>query len=128
MLERCRILIVEDNDRNRKLFHLLIDSMGLVSILAGDGEEGLRKAREEAPDLVLLDIQMPGLDGLTVLARLRHDSRTRQVPVIAVTSCAMPGDRERLLSAGFAEYLAKPIDTRLFKQVVTGILRDHGQR
>jgi len=118
MEQKPSVLIVEDNERNRRLFHLVIHSMGCETRLAENGAEGLRMVEAALPDLILLDIQMPVLDGMTVIAKLREEERTRLIPVVAVTSFAMPGDRERLLAAGFIDYLSKPIDTQLLIQTV----------
>ena len=123
----ARILVVEDNERNRRLFKLLLEGMGCECLMAVDGEEGLLRIREDSPDLVLMDIQMPRLDGISALARLRDDPAAPAIPVVAVTSHAMPGDRERLLAAGFADYLPKPIDTDEFRRVVRALLEQrHG--
>lgn len=117
------VLIVEDNERNRKLFRLVVQGMGLVARLANDGEEGLREVQAAPPDLILMDIQMPKMDGLTLIARLQADPQTRSIPAIAVTSFAMPGDRERLLEAGFVDYLSKPIDTEALQRAIASHLR-----
>jgi two-component system cell cycle response regulator/two-component system cell cycle response regulator DivK len=122
MGHKPRVLIVEDNARNRKLFRLVVDNMGCESLLASDGEEGLRQLEGALPDLILMDIQLPGIDGLTLLQQLREQPRTRTVPVVAVTSFAMPGDRERLLGAGFTDYLSKPIDTEELQAVIARLL------
>lgn len=127
MTQPSRILIVEDNDRNRKLFRLLVSNMGYECLVAEDGVEGVRIARTEQPDLVLMDIQMAHLDGISAMTQLHADPLTGHIPVIAVTSYAMPGDRERLLAAGFTDYLAKPIDTDEFRQVIGKVLaKRHG--
>lgn len=122
-----RILIIEDNEKNRKLFRLLVTGMGHECLLANDGDEGVRFAKESRPDLILMDIQLPKLDGIAARSLLESDARTRDIPVIAVTSFAMPGDRERLMAEGFIEYIAKPVDTDTFGQVVQSVLeRTHG--
>ncbi|MDH3455001.1 MAG: response regulator [Desulfuromonadales bacterium] len=122
MTQTKRVLIVEDNDKNRKLFRLLLNSLGCECLVAANGSLGIELARDGRPDLILMDVQMPVLDGLSALALLRKDPRTAQIPVVAVTSYAMEQDRERLLSAGFTDYLAKPVDTNQFKDIVCGIL------
>ena len=127
MTGKSRILVVEDNERNRKLFRLLVEGMGHECLIAVDGEDGLLRIREDSPDLVLMDIQMPKLDGVAALARLREDPVASSIPVVAVTSHAMSGDRERLLAAGFAAYLPKPIDTEEFRRTVRSLLEQrHG--
>ena len=121
------VLIVEDNERNRKLFRLVVEGMGLATRLANDGVEGLREIEAERPDLILTDIQMPNMDGMKLIGLLKAEERTRSIPVIAVTSFAMAGDRERLLEAGFVDYLSKPIDTEAMQQAITRHLGiDHG--
>ncbi|MDX1593594.1 MAG: response regulator [Gammaproteobacteria bacterium] len=123
-----RILIVEDNERNRKLFRLIVESLGFETALANDGEQGLRMVEEVQPDLILMDIQMPRMDGMAMLERLRREVRTRTIPAIAITSFAMPGDRERLLAAGFVDYLSKPVDTEALQQAIRRQLRAGRER
>jgi CheY-like chemotaxis protein len=121
------VLIVEDNERNRKLFRLVVQGMGLATRLANDGVEGLREIEAERPDLILTDIQMPNMDGMKLIAHLQADAAMRTIPAIAVTSFAMPGDRERLLAAGFVDYLSKPVDTEAMQATIAkhlGIERD----
>jgi two-component system cell cycle response regulator DivK len=112
-------LIVEDNERNRKLFRLVVESMGCRTRLTNDGEEALQAIEAALPDLILTDIQMPNMDGMKLIGLLKAEERTRSIPVIAVTSFAMAGDRERLLEAGFVDYLSKPIDTEAMQQAIT---------
>lgn len=104
-----KVLIVEDNERNLKLFRLIIGSLGYEVFSARNGEEGVRMAKEIIPDLILMDIQMPVMDGITAMDTIRADEDTRGIPVIALTSYAMKGDRERLLQHGFVDYIAKPV-------------------
>lgn len=120
----ARILIVEDNERNRKLFKLIVEWRGHESLLARDGEEGVRLAREEHPDLILMDIQMPVMDGVTALKELKAVEETMNIPVIALTSYAMSGARENLLELGFVEYQSKPIDKNDFIETVERVLRE----
>lgn len=124
-----RILVIEDNERNRKLFELIVRSMGHECLMAVDGEEGIRIAAEALPDLILMDIQLPHLDGVGAFLRLQEGAGTRGIPVAAVTSLAMKGDRERLLATGFAGYLAKPVDIDEFRTLVRTLLEDprHGK-
>ncbi|TAN41003.1 MAG: response regulator [Nitrospirae bacterium] len=122
-----RILIVEDNAMNMKLFRFLLVTAGFEVIEADDGESGMELAKMYIPDLVLMDIQMPKMDGLTALQNLRADGSTRRIPVIATTSYAMKGDRERFLTEGFTDYISKPIDNDEFlKTVKTTLERYHG--
>ena len=118
-----RILIVEDNDRNRKLFKLLLEWRGHQSLLARDGEEGVKVAREEKPDLILMDIQMPVMDGIAALKELLTLEETAKIPVIALTSYAMSGTREELLEHGFVDYMSKPIAKDEFLDMVEKALR-----
>jgi two-component system cell cycle response regulator DivK len=104
------ILIVEDNDRNMKLIRDVLGVKGYATLEAASAEDGVELAREHRPALVLMDVQLPGMDGVSAVAALRDDERTRAIPVLALTAQAMRGDRERFLGAGFDGYLAKPID------------------
>jgi two-component system cell cycle response regulator DivK len=113
-----RILIVEDNERNLKLFRSLLNSQGYETIEAWDGEEGVKLAKEQKPDLILMDIQMPVMDGIAATRILKKDPETKDIPVIALTSYAMEGDRERFLSEGFVEYISKPIKVNEFLEVI----------
>ncbi|TAN44264.1 MAG: response regulator [Nitrospirae bacterium] len=117
-----RILIVEDNEKNRKLFKLVLGSIGHELLLAENGEEGIKTAEDERPELILMDIQMPVMDGISALKALKAADETRDIPVVALTSYAMKGDRERLLDIGFTAYMAKPIDVDKFKKMVGEIL------
>jgi two-component system, cell cycle response regulator DivK len=105
-----RVLIVEDNERNMKLVRDILLALGYTPLEATSGEAALVLAAEEAPALVLMDIQLPDLDGAAALQRLRADERTAAIPVLALTAQAMEGDRERFLAAGFDGYLSKPVD------------------
>jgi two-component system cell cycle response regulator DivK len=104
------ILVVEDNDKNMKLFRDILEAAGYRVIEATRGERALELAVEHVPDLVLMDIQLPDIDGVEVLARLRADDRSASVPVLAVTARAMRGDAERFAAVGFDGYVSKPVD------------------
>ena len=104
-----RILVVEDNELNMKLFRDVLVAKGFRALEATTGGEAVDMAVEQAPDLVLMDIQLPDADGVDVLRRLRTDDRTAAIPVLAVTAQAMQGDRERFLAAGFDDYVSKPL-------------------
>jgi len=108
----ARILIVEDNPANMKLASLLLRNAGHDVLAAGDAEVGLAIARSERPDLVLMDIQLPGMDGLAATALLKHDSATAHIPVIALTAMAMKSDREKAQLAGCDGYISKPLRYR----------------
>jgi two-component system cell cycle response regulator DivK len=105
-----RVLVVEDNEKNMKLFRDVLQAKGYSPVEATSGEEAVALALSHAPALVLMDVQLPGIDGVEALARLRGDERTASIPVLAVTAQAMSGDRERFLDAGFDGYLSKPVD------------------
>lgn len=106
------ILIVEDNENNRLLLKDILTFRGYEVLVAGDGQEGVAQARALKPDLILMDIQMPGMDGMTAGSILKGDPATSGQKIIALTSFAMQGDQEKFLAAGFDGYLSKPIDTR----------------
>lgn len=112
------ILIVEDNERNRKLVRDVLAFHGYRLVEAETGEDGVRLARELHPDLVLMDIHLPGIDGITALSQLRSDPTTRAIPVIAVTASAMTQDRQKIMAAGFDGYHSKPIRVREFLDAV----------
>ena len=105
-----RILVVEDNEKNMKLFRDVLTATGYQTLEATTGASAVALATEHAPDLVLMDIQLPDIDGIEALARLRADQHTASIPVVALTAQAMHGDRERFLAAGFDGYLSKPVD------------------
>jgi len=110
--EKARILLVEDNEANLLMTQDYLESYGYQVIPARDGDEALTMMDENPPDLVLMDIQMPGMDGFEVLRRIRLQPRFASVPIIALTALAMPGDRERCLEAGANEYLSKPVELK----------------
>ncbi len=116
------VLIVEDNETNMKLSTFLLESADYIVIAATNAETGLTLARERHPDLILMDIQLPGMDGLQATALLKADDATRDIPVIALTALAMKGDQERILAAGCDGYIAKPLDYKTFLNVVAGAL------
>lgn len=104
------VLIVEDNDKNMKLFRDVLQANGFATLEATTGHDALELALEHRPGLMLMDVQLPGMDGVETLARLREDERTAAIPVLALTAQAMQGDRERFLESGFDGYLAKPVN------------------
>jgi len=106
------ILVVEDNAANMKLAVFLLQNAGYAVLSAPDAESGLTLAREARPDLILMDIQLPGMDGLAATALLKQDATTRAIPVIALTALAMKGDEARIRAAGCAGYIAKPMGYR----------------
>lgn len=116
-----KILVIEDNENNMYLITFIIDKMGHQALQAKSGEEGLRLAISEQPDLILMDIQLPGIDGLETTKRIR-EAGIRHIPIIAVTSFAMSGDRERLLAAGCNGYIEKPIDPDTIMEEIAAFL------
>jgi two-component system, cell cycle response regulator DivK len=121
------ILIVEDDAKNRKLARDVLAYRGYRIVEAETGEDGVRLARELRPDLVLMDIQLPGIDGITALREIRMDPATRHIPVMAVTASVMTDDRQAIMAAGFDAYQGKPISVRGFTTAVQALLaRPHG--
>ena len=116
------ILVVEDNERNLKLLRDVLEYAGYDVLAARTAEDGITQAVNEPPDLVLMDLQLPGIDGLEALRQLRQSPRTANVPVVAVTAQAMKQDRERALAAGFDGYVEKPISVRAFPDQVRKFL------
>jgi two-component system, cell cycle response regulator DivK len=117
------ILIVDDNDRNLRLARDVLRHAGLRTLEAGTAAAALELAGEASPDLILMDIRLPDLDGSEALRRLKQDARTASIPVVALTSFAMKGDREWFLGVGFDGYVAKPISVREFPDQVRGFCR-----
>ncbi len=118
----ARILVIEDNPANMKLAVLLLDKAGHDVLTAIDAEAGLTMARIEQPQLILMDIQLPGMDGLEATRLLKLDAATSGIPVIALTALAMKGDEERIRAAGCDGYIAKPLDYKGFLSTVTAQL------
>jgi two-component system cell cycle response regulator DivK len=120
----AKVLVVEDHPANMKLAVLLVQKAGHQAISAMDAEEGIAAARREIPDLILMDIQLPGMDGIAATGILRQDPATRDIKILAVTSFAMKGDEEKILASGFDGYIAKPINLDNFMQTVKATLGD----
>jgi len=116
------ILIVEDNEKNRKLERDVLQFHGFATVEAETGEDGVRLAQERLPALVLMDIQLPGINGIEALGQLRADPRTSAIPVMAVTASAMTQDRQKILAAGFDGYQSKPINVKDFVAAVRKML------
>jgi two-component system cell cycle response regulator DivK len=115
----AKVLIVEDNPANMALAIFLLQSAGHTVVTATDAEAGLTLARDEQPHLILMDIQLPGMDGLEATALLKHDDLTRAIPVIALTALAMKGDEERIRAAGCDGYIAKPLAYKDFLATIS---------
>ncbi len=110
----ARILVVEDNDMNMQLVEYLLEEGGFDILKATSGEEALQVTSDTVPDLILMDIHLPGMDGLSVVREMKGNGRTKDVPILALTAHAMRGDKDRFLEAGCDGYISKPIDVKTF--------------
>ena len=119
----ARILIIEDNHANLKLTSLLLCNVGHAVLCASDAETGLLMARDEQPDLILMDIQLPGMDGLAATALLKQNAETASIPIIALTAMAMKADREKTRIAGCDAYIAKPLRYHELYAAIDSLLR-----
>ncbi len=117
-----RVLVADDKASSRELVRTVLASQGYEVSEAADGREALAMIRSERPDLVLLDLHMPALDGFGVVSELRADPSFRNIPVVALTASAMSGDREKALSAGFTSYIAKPVSLSFLKMEVSRLI------
>jgi two-component system, cell cycle response regulator DivK len=117
------VLIVEDNERNLELVRDILQAKAYGTLEAGTAEEALRIARTRAPDLILMDIQLPGMGGIEGLRALRAEPSTARIPVVAITASFMLADRERVMRAGFDGFIEKPIMVKSFLEVVEDVLR-----
>ena len=124
MKDKSLILVVEDNEANQMLVRAVLELEGYRVELADSAGQALERLRKYPPDLILMDVQLPGEDGLSLTRRLKADPATSAIPIVALTAHAMTGDRELALSAGCAGYISKPIDTRTFGLQVTQFLVD----
>jgi two-component system cell cycle response regulator DivK len=115
-------MVVEDNDLNRKLFCDVLKANGFEVAPVADGEVVLETARQESPDLIIMDIQLPGISGVDLITAAKQDAKLRDIPVLAVTAFAAKGDEDRIRSAGAAAYLAKPVSIIPFMNAVKGLL------
>lgn len=122
----ARILVVEDNPVNLELVRDILEAHGHEVLEASNATDGLALLSGELPDLILMDIQLPGMDGLTATRQIKADARLQGIPVVALTAHAMKGDEERALAAGCDGYVSKPIDTRALPQMVAGFLVSPG--
>ena len=123
-----RILIIEDHVDNLELMSYLLKTFGYETLAAGDGLEGLKLAERELPELIICDIQLPGIDGFEVAKRLKNDARLRAIPLVGITALAMVGDRDRVLQAGFDGYIPKPIAPETFVSDIEAFLKPGQQR
>ncbi len=117
------VLVIEDNDNNMELITFLLTAHGYETLRAQTGRDGVARALDDQPDFVLLDVQLPDIDGFEVVRSIRNQQASRNLPVIAMTSYAMAGDRERLLAAGCQGYIEKPIDPMRVMDQIKEILR-----
>jgi len=116
------ILIIEDNEKNRKLARDVLQVKGFKTIESENAEDGLKLAVEQAPDLILMDIQLPGMDGITAMQQLKADARTKSIPIVAITASAMTHNRQTMLAEGFDGYQTKPISLKDFLGEVQRVL------
>ena len=121
-----RVLVADDKESSREFVRTVLEHAGYVVEEAADGREALAKVREDPPDLVVLDLHMPGLDGFAVMEALRQDARYFSLPVVALTASAMQGDRERALAAGFVDYMTKPISVNVLRNRLLDLLAVKG--
>jgi len=121
-----KVLLIEDNDKNRKLVTILLKAKGYEIIEAITGEEALSCLQTCKPDIILLDIQLPYMDGLTLAKRIKSQPETKDIPIIAVTAYAMKGDKEKMLDSGCDAYVSKPIDTRSLPLIVASFIEKKG--
>jgi len=119
-----RILIVEDNEKNMKLVRDILQHKGYQTLEAATGEDGVRLAAEHKPDLILMDIQLPDIDGIAALRRIREDKALDRIPVLAVSASVMPDEQRQIVSSGFDAYLTKPISLKPFLAAVERFLKD----
>ena len=119
------ILIIEDNEKNRKLVRDVLQVKGFKTIETETAEEGIRLAIEQLPALILMDIQLPGMDGITALKQLKAEAKTKSIPVIAVTASAMTYNRQTMLAEGFDGYQSKPISVKDFLGEIERVLASH---
>lgn len=108
----AKVLVVEDNEMNLRLVQFVLEREGYQIIAAATAEDAIRLAEQDSPDIILMDVQLPGMDGLEATRRLKDNQLTQNIPIVAITAHAMRGDEERILAAGCAGYIAKPINTR----------------
>lgn len=117
-----RILVIEDNEQNLILIRDILSYQGYEVIEARDGEKGVKIAKEQKPDLILMDLQMPVMDGFTATKILKSDPETKNIKIIGITAYAMKGDEKKILDSGFDAYVSKPIDTRQLPKLVKKFL------
>ncbi|MBI5869617.1 MAG: response regulator [Actinobacteria bacterium] len=115
---KTRVMLVEDNQMNSRLVEFVLDRDGFTTIVMADAEEAIRAAADDPPDIMLMDIQLPGMDGLEATRQLKKNPITAKIPIVAITAHAMTGDEERIRAAGCEGYISKPINTRELAQTI----------
>jgi two-component system, cell cycle response regulator DivK len=123
-MTKKRVLLVEDNEDNFELVRFLLERADLEVLAGHDGQEALEMAHKELPDLILMDLSLPGIDGWTAARELKDDPSTSHIPLMALTAHTLPGDRKRAMESGFDGYISKPIDVVNFGESITKILKD----
>ncbi len=119
-----KILVVEDNEKNRKLIRVVMNSKGYEIVEADDSVSALEMLAQETPDIILMDIGLPGMDGLELTKKIKQDESTKDIPIIAVTAHAMHGDEEKILEAGCNGYISKPINVAEFPTAIEKALQE----
>ena len=121
------VLIIEDNEKNMKLARDILQAKGYQTVEAETGEEGVKLAKERKPDLVLMDIQLPGINGIEAFKQIRADTKTKSIPVIALTASVTPTDRSQITAAGFDAFISKPISLKEFVETVKRLVEGGGR-
>jgi CheY-like chemotaxis protein len=119
------VMVVEDNEKNRKLMRVVLKAKGYNVIEAATGEEALNILRNQKPDIILMDIQLPGIDGITLIKQIKETTALKDTPIIAVTAYAMKGDEEKIMEAGCDAYVSKPINTQELPLIVEKYIKKH---
>lgn len=119
------VMVVEDNEKNRKLMRVVLKAKGYNVIEAATGEEALNILRNQKPDIILMDIQLPGIDGITLIKQIKGTTALKDTPIIAVTAYAMKGDEEKIMEAGCDAYVSKPINTQELPLIVEKYIKKH---
>ncbi|MBD3187421.1 response regulator [Candidatus Bathyarchaeota archaeon] len=118
-----KIFIVEDNEKNMSLFNAILKTIPDIEVKSAErGDEGFEMIKQGEPDLIILDVQLPGMNGIEICKELRKIEKFNELPIIAVTAFTMKGDQERIMAAGFTEYISKPIRVKNFKETVSGYI------
>lgn len=119
------VMVVEDNEKNRKLMRVVLKAKGYNVIEAATGEEALNILKNQKPDIILMDIQLPGIDGITLIKQIKETTALKDIPIIAVTAYAMKGDEEKIMEAGCDAYVSKPINTQELPLIVEQYIKKH---